>query len=53
LDAGYIEKKEFGELYKRAHSVVLLLGGFIKYLQRSELRGRKFKNGPIANNPEP
>lgn len=48
LDAGYIDKKEFEELYKLAHSIVLLISGFIKYLQQSELRGRKFK---IGNEP--
>jgi len=43
LDADYLTKAEFDELYKQAHTVVLLLGGFIKYLQQSGLRGRKFK----------
>lgn len=52
LDAGYIDKTEFEELYRQAHSVVLLLGGFIKYLQQSELRGRKFKPAPNSSNPE-
>jgi len=52
-DAGYITQDEFDELYKLAHSIVLLIGGFIKYLQQSELRGRKFKTGPNRNNPEP
>jgi four helix bundle protein len=45
LDAGYIDKNEFEELYKLGHSIVLLTGGFMKYLQQSELRGRKFKTG--------
>jgi four helix bundle protein len=45
LDAGYIDKNEFEELYKLGHSIVLLIGGFMKYLQQSELRGRKFKTG--------
>ena len=52
LDAGYLTKPEFEELYKLAHSIVLLLGGFIKYLQQSELRGRKFKTAPSQTNPE-
>ncbi len=43
LDAGYVDQKEFAELYQLAHSVVLLIGGFIKYLQQSELSGQKFK----------
>jgi four helix bundle protein len=44
LDVGNVDQKEFDELYNQAHSIVLLLGGFMKYLQQSELRGRKFKN---------
>ena len=51
LDAGYIDKKEFEELYKLAHSIVLLISGFIKYLQQSELRGRKFKTGNESQQP--
>jgi four helix bundle protein len=50
-DAGYIDKKEFGELYKLAHSIVLLISGFMKYLQQSELRGRKFKTGNESPKP--
>src|SRR6267378_3096315 len=53
LDAGYLTQPEFDELYKEAHSIVLLIGGFIKYLQQSELRGRKFKAGTNQNNPKP
>jgi four helix bundle protein len=53
LDTGYLTQPQFDELYKQAHSIVLLLGGFIKYLQQSELRGRKFKAGAKQNNPEP
>ncbi len=53
LDAGYLTQSEFDELYKQAHSIVLLLGGFIKYLQQSELRGQKFKGGANQTNPEP
>ena len=43
LDVGHVDQKEFAELYQLAHSVVLLIGGFIKYLQQSELGGQKFK----------
>ena len=51
LDAGYITQDEFNELYKLAHSIVLLIGGFMKYLQQSELRGRKFKNALESKQP--
>ena len=53
LDAGYLDQSEFDELYQQAHSIVLLIGGFIKYLQQSELRGRKFKEATNQNNLEP
>ena len=52
LDAGYVEQNEFDSLYQQAHTIVLLLGGFIKYLQQSELRGRKFKAASPGANPE-
>ena len=54
LDAGYVDQKEFAELYQLAHSVVLLIGGFIKYLQQSELSGQKFKTATQRKtlNPE-
>ena len=53
LAAGRITRKKFDELDQQAHSVVSLLAGFIKYLQPSELRGRKFKPVASRNNPEP
>ena len=53
LDVGYITQDQFNELVKLVHSIVLLISGFIKYLQQSELRGRKFKAGSSQNNPEP
>jgi len=54
LDVGYVDQKEFAELYQLAHSVVLLIGGFIKYLQQSELGGQKFKTATQRKtlNPE-
>jgi four helix bundle protein len=52
LDAGYLKQNEFDELYKLAHNVILLLGGFLRYLQQSELRGRKFKTSSNQNNPK-
>src|SRR5689334_21195060 len=52
-DARYITQREFDETYHLAHSVILLLGGFIKYLQQSDLRGRKFRSARTSNSPEP
>ena len=53
MEAGYLTKAEFAELYELAHSTLLLLGGFVKYLQQSELRGRKFRTVSKQENPEP
>ena len=43
LDAGYIGKKVFAELYALAEETGRLIGGFTKYLQQSALKGSKFK----------
>ncbi|MCI0536645.1 MAG: four helix bundle protein [Verrucomicrobiales bacterium] len=43
LDESYLTTEEFSELYAKAASVSQLLGGFMNYLQRTEIRGRKFR----------
>lgn len=43
LDVGYINEQQFAELYGLSNEVVLLIGGLMRYLQQSELRGAKFK----------
>jgi four helix bundle protein len=53
LDVGYIAQTEFNELHQLTHSIMLLISGFMKYLQQSELRGRKFKAAGESQNPEP
>jgi len=53
LDAEYLTKEEFDQLHQQTQSILSLLGGFIKYLQQSELRGRKFKNESQSKDPEP
>ena len=42
LDAGYIDEPEFNELTSLALDAIRLLDGFIRYLDRSEMCGRKF-----------
>ena len=42
LDAGDISPTEFEELQDLAASAKRCLGGFMKYLRRSPLRGQKF-----------
>ncbi len=43
LDVGYLNEQQFAELYGWSNEVVLLIGGLMRYLQQSELRGAKFK----------
>ena len=43
LDAGFIDKAQFDELAALAMEVGRLLGGFMKYLAQSDLRGSKYK----------
>jgi four helix bundle protein len=43
LDAGYIDKATFGELYALADETARLIAGFMRYLQQSTLKGSKYK----------
>jgi four helix bundle protein len=43
LDEQYITKDEFERLYAQSAQVGGLIGGFMNYLKRSELRGNKFR----------
>jgi four helix bundle protein len=42
LDARFITDPEFQRAYDLANETGRLIGGFIRYLQTSDLRGRKF-----------
>jgi four helix bundle protein len=43
LDVEYINETVFQDLYQRADKIEALLSGFMAYLNRSDIRGRKFK----------
>jgi len=43
MDVGYITKEQFQQLFNLAQSTGKLIGGFIRYLQKSEHKGVKFK----------
>ena len=43
LDQQYINPTQFDRLYNSADEVGRLLAGFMAYLKRTDLRGRKFK----------
>jgi four helix bundle protein len=42
VDEAYITQQQFDNLYRRAAVVGGKFGAFMKYLQQSEIRGRKF-----------
>ena len=46
LDHGYLSQPQFDELHLLAQQTGNLLGGFIRYLQNSDLRGHKFTAQP-------
>ena len=43
LDAGYFSQTEFNKLYELSEETSRLIGGFMRYLKRSEHKGSKFK----------
>lgn len=43
LDAGYFDQNNFNILYDLAGETGRLIGGFMRYLKRSEHKGSKFK----------
>ena len=43
LDAEYLTDPDFHELYGHADHIEVLISGFMNYLQKSELKGPKFK----------
>lgn len=43
LDENYLSEAEFTELQERSVEVSRLIAGFMAYLQRSDLRGSKYK----------
>ena len=47
VDESYISNDEFNKLYAQAAEVGKLIGGFMRYLQRSEIRGIKFRQDAL------
>ena len=48
LDRGHITQAEFDELYEQTFGLGKMLGGFMNYLKKSEIKGLKYK----ASEPE-
>ena len=59
IDEAYITQTEFDEAYHSTEETARLVGGFMSYLQRSEMTGPKFaaratrNSKPGTRNPEP
>ena len=49
LDENYLNEAGFKELYERSTEVSRLISGMMTYLQRSELRGSKFKRATVES----
>ena len=43
LDSDYLLNTKFDELYKQADFIAVSIGNFIKYLKKSEIKGKKYK----------
>lgn len=44
LDNNYIDKEKFTTLYNLADRIGKMISGFITYLNKSEIKGEKYKN---------
>ena len=44
LDVGYITQEVFNDLYAKADEITKMATSFITYLNKSEIKGQKFKN---------
>jgi four helix bundle protein len=54
VDFGYLKPETFSELDQLAKSATACLGGLISYLNKSGLRGRKFKQREVSSSePKP
>ncbi len=43
MDRGHISKAEFEESYSQADEIGKMVNGLIKYLQKTDIKGQKFK----------
>lgn len=52
LDRGYISSFEFEESYMLSKTIINKCGSFVTYLNKSNVRGEKFKHRTEANNKQ-
>jgi len=54
LDEAYLDEEDWQSLHDRCLEISRLLDGFIKYLQQTEIKGRKFVAAqPSSKSPRP
>lgn len=46
LDEAYVNQTQWQQLHDRCLEISRLLDGFVKYLQQTEIKGRKFQTAP-------
>lgn len=49
LDQRYVTEDEFHEVYSRVDETGRLIGGFMRYLKSTEMRGSKYAEPKVAN----
>lgn len=49
LDGGHISQPEFDRLYNSLDQTGRLIGGFMRYLSSSDMKGKKFKDAETRN----
>lgn len=53
LDEEYVAEDHWQELHDRCLEISRLLDGFMKYLQQTEIKGRKFQSTPKTSASQP
>ena len=51
FDYGYISEPQLKELLSQSEEISKSISSFIEYLQKSEIKGTKYKNSPNQLNP--
>jgi len=53
LDAGFLQREEFDRLYGLATETGRLIGGFMRYLQQTDMKGSRFPVARPIKGPQP
>ena len=54
LDCGYVSKPQFEQMFSKLEETGRLIGGFMRYLSTTDIRGRKYRDQkPETRNVKP